>query len=49
MIERHEFVHMKLLVSCDGGVNVIPNNVIRFSLFPSMGTKVGELTQLPTI
>jgi hypothetical protein len=48
MIERHEFVHMKLLVSCDGDEG-IPNGVVRFSPFPSMGTKKGELTQLPTI
>jgi hypothetical protein len=48
MIERHKFVHMKLLVSCDEGEG-IPNDVVRFSPFPSMGKKKGEFTQLPTI
>lgn len=48
MIKRHEFVHMKLPVSCDGGES-IPNDVVKFSLFPSMGTKIGEFKQLPTI
>jgi hypothetical protein len=48
MIERREFVHMDLPVSCDGGEG-IPNDVVRFSPFPSMETKKGEFTQLPTI